>query len=424
MSKMAESSLGSNMTSSVTDKTPIPAYERRRHTDPPFLWIAIAISSISLHLLVFWFMRSSNVFKPWFPEQNQTFVPIEFIDISPTAESPETSELEVETAPPQSSISPEQSASTPLPESAAPITPSYQDTETINSDASLFAEGESKIEAFQPETEVFPETTVSTPTPTPTPTPIPTPTPTTTPTFPAGDLPWNRREEVVLGKGQPLPTDIPSIPSELPKLTEAEQRETARTLEEEIAPTPAGETAPNLEEETLPSETARTLEEEILPTPLGETTPNPEQETAPTPPAETASNPTQTGIRVTFTSIDRTEVEQLIQAGRLRPNGLPDVLAIHTGSNTKNLESSYISGDSVIEPAQLLASLIIDHNGNFQQAQVLEMEPASLQGKKSLYEQVLNDIFINDRFLPGHNHNGTRPELSNLFMRINIQPMR
>ncbi|MDB9325264.1 hypothetical protein PN435_03590, partial [Nodularia spumigena CS-590/02] len=174
-------------------------------------------------------------------------------------------------------------------------------------------------------------------------------------------------------------------------------------------PTPTGEIANTLDEETVPTPTgeiANTLDEETLPTPTG----------------ETANTSAEEGARVTFTPVNKTEIEQLIQEGRLRPDGLPDVLALHQGSNTKNLDPSYLLGDSVLEPVKFLASLVIDHNGNFQQAKILEIEPARLQSKKSLYEQVVNELFINDRFLPAHNNDGTRPELSNLFIRITIQP--
>ncbi|MEA5513906.1 hypothetical protein VB654_07630, partial [Nodularia sp. UHCC 0506] len=151
----------------------------------------------------------------------------------------------------------------------------------------------------------------------------------------------------------------------------------------------------------------------------------PDEEALPTPTGETANTPVNTGVTVTFTPLDKTEVGQFIQEGRLSPDGLPDVLAehIHKGSNTKNIDLSYISGDSVLEPAQLLVSLVIDNKGNFQQALVLEIDPARLQNQKSLYERVANDIFINDRFLPGENNDGTKPELSNLFIRITIQPV-
>ncbi|MDH6101204.1 hypothetical protein NWP18_01630 [Chrysosporum ovalisporum ANA283AFssAo] len=383
MSKSAESSLGFNMTSSVRDKTAILAHERRRHTDSPSLWIFAAITSVSLHLLLFfWFMRSSNGFKPWFPQQGETVVPIELIEISPI-------ETSAETVSPKSSISAQESPSTSAPEIAAPTTSSNEDTEAINSDASLLSEselksestteskvkpsqlskseGEGKVETSQANTQNLLEKTVSTPAFQPKP----------TPTIAADDLPWNRREEVVLEQGQPLPTDLPSIPSELPKVSEIEQGKIADTAEE-IEPTPS---------------------EKI------------------------ADNPGKKGLRVTFTPFNKTEIAQLVEEGRLTPDGLPDVLAIHKGSNTKNLDSSYIFSDSQFEPVKLLASLVIDHNGNLEEAVVLEIEPVSLPSKKSLYEQIVNDIFKNDRFLPAQNKDGTKPELSNLFLQITIEPV-
>ncbi|MBH8577817.1 hypothetical protein I8752_33625 [Nostocaceae cyanobacterium CENA369] len=74
------------MTTSVADKTPIPEKVWRRHTDPPNLWIALGISSVALHLLAFWLMRS-YFFKLWFPQQSQAIVPIEVVEISPQAKS-------------------------------------------------------------------------------------------------------------------------------------------------------------------------------------------------------------------------------------------------------------------------------------------------------------------------------------------------
>jgi hypothetical protein len=398
MSKSAESSLGFNMTSSVRDKTAILAHERRRHTDSPSLWIFAAITSVSLHLLLFfWFMRSSNGFKPWFPQQGETVVPIELIEISPI-------ETSAETVSPKSSISAQESPSTSAPEIAAPTTSSNEDTEAINSDASLLSEselksestteskvkpsqlskseGEGKVETSQANTQNLLEKTVSTPAFQPKP----------TPTIAADDLPWNRREEVVLEQAQPLPTDLPSIPSELPKVSEIEQGKIARTAEE-IEPTPSEKIA----------DTAEEIE--------------------PTPSEKIADNPGKKGLRVTFTPFNKTEIAQLVEEGRLTPDGLPDVLAIHKGSNTKNLDSSYIFSDSQFEPVKLLASLVIDHNGNLEEAVVLEIEPVSLPSKKSLYEQIVNDIFKNDRFLPAQNKDGTKPELSNLFLQITIEPV-
>ncbi|MBW4557378.1 MAG: hypothetical protein KME59_15835 [Trichormus sp. ATA11-4-KO1] len=407
------------MTTSVTDKTPIPTKVWRRHTDPPSLWIAVAVSSLSLHLLVFWLMRSSNVFTPWFPQQSQAIVPIEFIEISPEAEStkksnlptqavspqppiPEKSNLQTQAVSPQPQISPQQSAPE-LSSETAPTRPNNQNTDATNSDASL--PNESKTEASQPNTQIFREKIASEPGFTPTPTPTPTPT------IPVGELPWNRRQEVLLGKGQPLPTDIPSIPSEQPEVAQAKPGETANIPSEETAPTPTGETANILSEETAP-------------TPTGETANIPSEETAPTPTGETASTPTDGGAIAKVAPLADNEVRQLIQEGRLSPDGLPDVLAVYEGSNIKQLDLSYLASDSALQPAQFLASLVIDKNGNFQQAKVLEIEPVRLQSAKNLYEEVVNDIFRNDNFLPAHNNDGTKPDLSNVFVRITIQPAR
>ncbi|WP_414527387.1 hypothetical protein [Nodularia chucula] len=418
MSKIGESSLALIMTSSVTDKKPIPANERRRHSDTPGLWVAIAIGSFSLHLLVFWFMRSTQVFTPWFPQQNETFVPIEFIELSPPEELAEESNSEPETVP-KSAIPPQESAPDPAPESfIPPTTPSNQNTQAINSPASIVSE--SRTATNQVNTPVLPEKQVSPPTPTPT----PPPPPTSTPTPPMGDLPWNRREEVVLGQGQALPSDIPSIPPELPTVPESEQGQTANFEDEENIPT--GSTANTPDNPIAPAptgSTANTLDNPTAPAPTGSTANTPDNPIAPAPTEETANTPAQSGVIVTFTPINQPEIDQLIQQGRLRRDGLPDVIATHKGSNTKTLELSYLTGNSVVEPAQVLASLIIDNNGNFEQAQVLEIEPARLQSQRDLYNQIINDVFINDRFLPGHNHDGTKPEVSSLFIRISIQPV-
>jgi|GEM_PF-918072 len=68
------------MTPSVTDKTPLSAKVWRRHSDPPGLWIAVVIGSVSLHLLAFWLMRSYQFSRLW--QQNKAAIPIEVIEIS------------------------------------------------------------------------------------------------------------------------------------------------------------------------------------------------------------------------------------------------------------------------------------------------------------------------------------------------------
>lgn len=68
------------MTQSVADKTPIPNQASRRHTDPPGLWIAIALISITLHLLIFWLLRSNS--HSMLQRSSSNPIPVEFIEIS------------------------------------------------------------------------------------------------------------------------------------------------------------------------------------------------------------------------------------------------------------------------------------------------------------------------------------------------------
>jgi hypothetical protein len=412
------------MTPSIADKTPIPAKVWRRHTDPPGLWISVVIGSVCLHLLAFWLMRSSNAFSLWFPEQSQSAVPIELIDIAPTKKST------ARKVSPKPISSTKKSVPARLPQTAR-TTPKNQDLGAINSADNL--QPKSRIYASKPNSQPSKQERVSTPTPTttttatPKPTPTPTstpnpipqstPTPTATPiptsTVPVGNLPWNRRQEIKLGRGTALPTGIPSNPP----VSETENREAPRNPTQETPLTPSRETP-----STPSRETPSTPSREIPSTPSGETPSTPSRETPSTPSRETPPTPTGGASVAIVAPLLRDEVSNLVQSGRLRQDALPDVIALYRGSNAKQLDSSFLPRDSEVKPAQILASLIIDRNGNFQQAQVIEIEPTTLQSEKSIYEQLLNDVFKTENFLAAHNNDGTKPDLSNLFVRIKIQP--
>ncbi|MEH2293617.1 MAG: hypothetical protein V7K31_11050, partial [Nostoc sp.] len=180
---------------------------------------------------------------------------------------------------------------------------------------------------------------------------------------------------------------------------------------------PTKQTLPTRTRETPPTPTKQTL-----PTRTRETPPTPTKQTLPTRTRETPPNPTEGASVAIVAPLAKDEVSNLIQAGRLRQDALPDVIALYKGSNTKQLDSSFLVHNSGLEPAQLLASLIIDNNGNFQRAVVLEIEPARLQSQKSTYEQVLSEVFKTENFIAAHNNDGTKPGLSNLYVRIKIQP--
>ncbi len=383
------------MTPSVAGKTPIPAKIWRRHTDPPGLWIFIVIGSVSLHLLAFWLMRSSNAFSLWFPEQSQSAVPIELIDIAPKTKS--TAKI----------VSPKRLSTNQkfIPARSPSIN---QNVGVTNSTENL--QQKSRTYASKPSSPPFRQQTV------------PTPTPTPISKVPVSNLPLNRRQEIKLGKGTPLPTGIPSEPP----VSKAENRETPGIRTQETPQTPTRETPPTSTRETPPTsteETPQTPTRETPPTSTEETPQTPTRETPQTPTEKTPPTSTQGASVAIVAALLRDEVSNLIQAGRLRQDALPDVIALYRGSNTKQLDSSFLPRDSEVQPAQILASLVIDNNGNFRQAVVIEIEPARLQSEKSTYERVISEVFKTENFLAAHNNDGTKPDLSNLFVRIKIQPV-
>ncbi|MEH2347307.1 MAG: hypothetical protein V7K55_04770 [Nostoc sp.] len=394
------------MTPSVADKTPISTKVWRRHTDPPALWISVVIGSVSLHLLAFWLIRSSNGFSLWFPQQSQSAVPIELIDIAPETKSTAKRVSPKPASATQKSVparSPQTSRTTPRNEDFGAI----NSADNLQQKSRIYASQpnrQQRIPASTPKPTVTPKAiatpkptvtpkAIATPKPTVTPkaiaTPKPTVTPTPTPTVPVGNLPWNRRQEIKLGKGTALPAGIPSTP-----------------------PTPGGETPPTSTRETSPTSTRET------PPPSTRETPSPSTR-------ETPPTPTGGASIAIVAPLRRDEIINFIQTKGFRQDaldGLPDVIASYTGSNPKQLDSSFLPGDSEVKPAQMLVSLIIDRNGKFQQAVVLEIEPATLQSEKSTYERVLYDVFKTENFLAAHNNDGTKPDLSSLYVRIKIQP--
>ena len=350
----------------------------RRHSDPPWLWTVVCIGSVSLHLLVFWLMRSSNEFQAWFPHSNQSSIPIDLIEI---ASEPKSTIKHQSTTPkikPQSSFS-----SSPK---SPPTTPNNQNDGEIISKLHLTEQDKTqkpevkkpevrKIEVKKPEVRKI---EVKKPEPEKTeveksrfrqqfyPTnPIPEATPEATPIIPDSELPWNRRQEVKLGKGTLLRQDIPTD-----------------------SPTPTAEPSVN---------------------------PNREPEASPT--------TNGGGAIATVSPLLKEEVSELIQQKQLITDALPDVIAEYKGSTEKDLEASILPSDEDLKPANILASLVIDKNGKFQQAIIITIEPAALRSQANIYEQALNQIFAQESFLAAYNQDGSKPDLSNLYIRLKIKPI-
>jgi hypothetical protein len=432
----------------------------RRHTDPAWLWIVVSTASVSLHLLVFWLIRSTDEFPAWFPQSHQSSVPIDFLEIS--------SEQKSIIKPKSTTPKVKQQSSFSLSPKSLPITHSNQDDSEITSSINLPQKHKNlkpevikpevikpevikpevikpelikpelikpevlkpelikpeliKPEVLKPEV-IKPEVTkpevikpevikpevikpelikpevikpeVTKPEvikpelikpevikpevtkPEVTKPEVTKPelikplirqqsyptnaTPETTPIIPEPELPWNRRQEVILGQETVLPSDIPAD-----------------------SPTPAVE--PPLNPNSEPSPTVN-----------------------------------QGGSIATITPVLKEEVNELIQQGQIRVDGLPDVLAEYKGSTEKELELSSLPTDEIIKSANILISLIIDSNGYFQQAEIITIEPEVLPREISIYEQAINQIFAQERFLAGYNQDGSKPDLSNLYIRLQLK---
>ena len=324
----------------------------KRHTDPPWLWTFVCIGSVSLHLLVFWLMRSSNEFQAWFPQSNQSSIPIDLIEIASEPKSQIKTQSTTRKIKPQSSFSTSpKSASVKLSnqdDADSSVNLPEQDKSEKPKVRKLQVE---KPEVRKPEVE---KTEVEKP-------PVrqqsyPTnPTPEPTSIIPESERPWNSRQEVKLGEGTLLPKDIPAD-----------------------SPTPT----------TEPSLTAN-----------------------------------RGGAIATVSPILKEEVSELIQQKQLIADALPDVLAEYKGSTEKELEASILPSDEDLKPANILASLIIDQNGQFQQAIVITIEPAALRSQANIYEQALNQMFAQESFLAAYNQDGSKPDLSNLYIRLKIKPI-
>ena len=334
----------------------------KRHTDPPWLWTFVCIGSVSLHLLVFWLMRSSNEFQAWFPQSNQSSIPIDLIEIASEPKSQIKTQSTTRKIKPQSSFSTspksasvklsnqdDADSSVNLPEQDKSEKPKVRKLQVEKPEVrkpEVEKTEVEKTEVEKTEVEKPPVRQQSYPT---------NPTPEPTSIIPESERPWNSRQEVKLGEGTLLPKDIPAD-----------------------SPTPT----------TEPSLTAN-----------------------------------RGGAIATVSPILKEEVSELIQQKQLIADALPDVLAEYKGSTEKELEASILLSDEDLKPANILASLIIDQNGQFQEAIVITIEPAALRSQANIYEQALNQMFAQESFLAAYNQDGSKPDLSNLYIRLKIKPI-
>ena len=65
--------------------------------------------------------------------------------------------------------------------------------------------------------------------------------------------------------------------------------------------------------------------------------------------------------------------------------------------------------------------MVINNQGKFIEAGVIEIKTIAAKTDRSTYKQFVNDYFSQQRFIPARNNDGTQPELSNLIVEVKIQ---
>ncbi|MEE6160319.1 hypothetical protein U9R62_02905 [Cylindrospermopsis raciborskii DSH] len=345
------------MLDSLTVKNLSP--KSQRVMDSPGLWTLAFLGSISLHVLLFWWLSSSKLFGFWVPpsQSGQDNVVVELVDIPASVE-------------PQKQVPKSEPAlAKPNPSPSTPKQANYNTTKKVAEQVVVAKPINSNLNRSpvtpprqnQPNTPLIPK---------PTPGKFLLP-PKSSP--PPNDLPWNSpREEVKVEseKSNPLPE---IAPDKLPKPI----------------------SSPSLSENPTPETT-----------PVGE---NSQPQLFPQ------------LFTLTIEPLNRDEIQELRKQDLIAGDIPPDVLPKYQGSSTKELTITFSSAQT--QPSKritILVSLIVNQHGKLEQ--VFIIDPNISEKDQSVYEPPLRELFQQEKFVGGYDKNGSQPEKSNLYLRVTIVP--
>ncbi|MBD2353516.1 hypothetical protein H6G41_02575 [Tolypothrix sp. FACHB-123] len=355
------------MTPSVADQTSTLAKDWRRHTDPPGLWVAVVIGSLSLHLIAFWLIRSyqSSLLRR---QQSQAAIPIDFVEIAPQPKSP---------VKPRAKVQP--TTSLPKSVSSKPL---------------------STNQKLQPKN--LPQPVVTT-----------KPNSTNTEEKNAVAIAQQQQRQRELVQQQQRQRELAEQQRELAQ-QQQRQRELAKQ-QRELAQQQQRqrELAEQQRQLAQQQQRQRELTEQQRQRELAEQTPQGSQEKLPPPPTPQSGG----GLFALWVPLSEEEQRQKMTRSPL-PEGLK--LAEHIGSNEKKVESIYINRNLDLPVVDFLVSLVIDNTGKFIEAEVID--PAIPKAQRSDYEQYANDVFQGEKFKPAYYSDGrTPPERTNRFVRLKIE---
>lgn len=449
------------MTQSVADKTPIPDKASRRHTDPPGLWISVAAISVTLHLLLFWLLRSNSYSLSQRSSSNP--IPVEFVEISsgrkaPSKAKPVSSKRASTTEKPavvrsskpatQQNFTPKTSTvedsnaialrTTPdgaiafdNTKKATTSQPKADDTTTQPSSQQRVVEQQAQSKPQQDPTSEpapspqLPEQNQPEPTPQPTrevtpqaqqPEPTPEPTPKATPQAQQPEPTPQPTTEVTPQTQQPEPTPEPNTADSTNTNTQNEANQ--ELGEQNQALNAQNNTTDSTRTDSSPQRQEAQQTPSSLPTPEGEVAvgkETPLQDIAPPLiPEQSPPLNEQNGTGVGVATWD-------IEADKLKKD-IPENLA-QPEDNSRQKELNIVLSDAGrdFQPVDFLVWLTINKDGTLMLWKVDEQIPLP---QRSQYQKYADEIFQGQKFVAATDKDPVtgekNPRLSNLPVRVRI----
>ncbi|QDL11947.1 hypothetical protein DP113_32320 [Brasilonema octagenarum UFV-E1] len=427
------------MTQSVTDKTPIPEKSWRRHSDPPGLWIAVATISFTLHLLLFWLLRSYS-YNLLSQRNSSNPIPVEFVEISsqPKASSnakpvlstkPSTTQKSSVTSSPklstQGNLTPKSTST--IEDSNAitlanPISPKTSQPQVKDKTQQPLKKPVIKQEQPNPE-----PIATSQPTPQPEPFIAKTPEPPLQPTpedTPQAQQPQPTPKQTPEPPLQPTPEAQQPQPTPEPT-TLADNSDTQNQPLQNQTPNPQNNTTDSTRPDSSPetgeqakqpnesTESPGTLpkqpDEQVI---VGKETPLPDL----APPVKPEQSPLDEPKVGGFEALWYPEADKL-------KKDIPENLA-QQQDNSRRKELNIVLPDSGrdFQPVDFLVWLTIDQEGKLQFIKVDQEIPLP---QRSEYQKYANEIFQDQKFVPASDKDPatgkTNPRWSSLPVRVKIQ---
>lgn len=423
------------MTQLLFDKSSIPDKTWRGNTDSPGLWIAIIISSVALHLLLFWWMYA-KVFSR-FQQQSSSATPIELVDISPKSHSKTRSQSRVKRVSPNRRSTTRRSVSASLPK---PVTPqnltAEPPLESEDRSAIAFPKNKKAI-ASQHHTVAVSKKTVKI-------TAIkdklnPETVYKSEPTLPKTSDSRKRVTAKILPKTPVHKHREPKLSSQTPIHKTSEPTPSSQTSVNRKPTVPSPQTPLNTNTDPLsPQDPLSSEQNQSLSTPdttdstnTASTTPSSPVTSEQPPSTSTTGSPIrlpgqpQEQVRVgKATPLDKNGGGLVEATWEVEPSrvDIQDSPAKIIGSlKEKLLNVPGLSTQGNFQPIDFKASLVIDDTGKLKLIIIDPRDTNISQAQSLQYQQYVQEIFQDAKFLPATNANGKKPPLSQIEIHIKIQ---